>query len=86
MFLLYCGRVGQAGLAELEGAPVAPGLEAGLAGLEVAAPDSPGLEAELAAPEDEVEAPVELELFDGGAVPDQVGNDGMYARYFTGYI
>ena len=33
-----------------------------------------------------MEAPVELELFDGGAEPDQVGNDGMYARYFTGYI
>ena len=29
-------------------------------------------------------APVELELLDGGAVPDQVGDDGVYARYFTG--
>eukprot|EP00091_Calanus_sinicus_P002849 TRINITY_DN12984_c0_g1_i1.p1 TRINITY_DN12984_c0_g1~~TRINITY_DN12984_c0_g1_i1.p1 ORF type:complete len:295 (-),score=56.23 TRINITY_DN12984_c0_g1_i1:42-827(-) len=32
-----------------------------------------------------MDSPVELELFDGGAVPDQVGNDGMYARYFTGF-
>jgi len=30
-------------------------------------------------------APVELELLDGGAVPDQVGDDGVYARYFTGF-
>ena len=30
-----------------------------------------------------VDVPVELELFDGGAEPDQVGNDGVYARYFT---
>jgi len=30
-----------------------------------------------------VDAPIELELLDAGADPDQVGNDGVYARYFT---
>ena len=30
-----------------------------------------------------VDTPFELELYDAGSDPDQVGNDGVYARYFT---